>query len=231
MANTKNISLIYIKMPFKLEGIFCLFLLLFWFNVELNAQFFDAIEESLISKPTLDAKFDSRNSFIGARYARIFGVKLGLDFDDTFKAGLGYNWLSSDIYRTLTVADFNTNESYEVRAQYHLSYFAPYAEYVFYKDDPWEISILVLVGGGWSKYSYWDRYWNHVTTDSKFVLLYEPYMTAQYKVFKYVGVGAGVGYRLAMSSDKFSRTRLNSPIYVFKLKIYASDIYKDLKDP
>jgi len=230
MVNTKNILLTFTKMPFSLEGIFCLFLLLFSVSQSGHAQFFDAIEESLQHKATLDAKFDSRNSFIGARYARIFGVKLGLDYNDTFKAGIGYNWLSSDIYKTLTVTDFNINESYDIRAQYHLSYFAPYAEYVFYQDDPWEISILVLVGGGWAKYSYWDRYWNHVTTDPEFVFLYEPYMTAQYRLFKYVGVGAGVGYRLAMSSDRFSRTRLNSPIYVLKLKIYASDIYRDLKD-
>lgn len=230
MVNIKIIGSTFTKMPFITEGIFCLFFILSAGNNICCAQFFDAIDQSFHHKATLDAKFDSRNSFIGARYARIFGVKLGLDFNDTFKAGIGYNWLSSDIYKSLTVTDFIVNESYDVNAQYHLSYFAPYAEYVFYKEDPWEISILVLVGGGWSHYSYWDRYWNHINTDKKFVFLYEPYMTAQYKVMKYFGVGAGVGYRLAMSADKFSRTRLNSPIYVFKLKIYASDIYRDLKD-
>jgi len=217
-------------MPFYWKGIFCLCFLVVGFVHHGKSQFFDAIEESFNHKPKLDAKFDSRNSFIGAKYARIFGVKLGLDYNETFKVGIGYNWLSSDIHRDLTVTDFSSNESYSVNSQYHLSYFSPYAEYVFYKKDPWEISILVLVGGGFARYSYWDINWNRVVTDPSFVFLYEPYMTAQYRVMKYFGLGAGVGYRLAMSSDKFSRTRLNSPIYVFKLKIFASEIYEDLRD-
>ena len=215
-------------MPFVLKGIFFVLLFALYSNNS-NAQFFDAIATSIKSKPHLDFKFDSRNSFIGSKYARIYGLKLGFDFDETFKIGLGYNWLSSDLYRTHTVTNSKGDAS-TLQTQYKLGYFSPYAEYVFYNKDPWDISILVLVGGGYSHYTYWDEYWVHMQTERSFVFLYEPYMTAQYRLFSYFGIGAGVGYRLGYSGDKFSRTKLNSPIYVFKLKVYLSEFYTDIKD-
>lgn len=217
------------KMPFVSKGIFFGLILLLLGPRDLHAQFFDAIETSLKVKPHLDFKFDTRNSFIGSKYARIYGLKLGLDFDKTFKLGVGYNWLSSDLYRVQNVAN-SEGEIKSLNTQFKLGYFTPYAEYVFYNKDPWDISILVLVGGGYSHYTYWDDLWVHMQTSRSFVFIYEPYMTAQYRVFSYFGVGAGVGFRLAYSSDRFSRTKLNSPIYVFKLKIYLSEFVADMKD-
>ncbi len=212
-------------MPFLVKGFF--FVLCFSNGGEARAQFFDSIQTAVKYPPRLEVKFDSRNSFIGSRYARIYGVKVGLDYNGTFNFGLGYNWLSSDVFSNMTITN-SRGELEEVKAQYAFNYISPYAEYVFYKKEPWNISVSALLGFGRASFSYFDSYWVHTTTNPDLVVVYEPYMTARYRLFKYIGVGAGVGYRLALSEDKFSRNRLNSPIYVLKFRLYLVDLYKDL---
>lgn len=225
MENTKKLTYSINQMPFLVKGIF----FVLWFVLAQNAygQFFDSIQTSLEHPPRPEVKFDSRNSFIGARYARIYGIKAGLDYNGTFKFGLGYNWLSSDVFRTMSIRN-SRGEVEEVKAQYTFNYLSPYAEYVFYKKEPWNISVSALLGFGRANYAYFDSYWVHTSTNPDFVMVYEPYMTARYRLFKYIGVGAGVGYRLAVSQDKFSKSRLNSPIYVIKLRLYLADLYRDL---
>lgn len=211
-------------MPFSRKGIF--FVILLISSVNAQAQFFDSIGSSLSYRPALDFKLDSRNSFIAARLARIWGVKVGLDFNHTVKLGLGYNWLSNDINREFSIVN-SRGEPETASAQFHFRYISAYGEYVFFRKHPWEVSVLVLVGYGRSHLSYFDQYWVHTETPSKGIILYEPYMTAEYRLFTYFGVGAGIGYRLAYSSDRFSRRQLNSPIYVLKVKAYLSDLYRD----
>ena len=212
-------------MPLFYKGIFFISILLLSFNCQ--AQFFDSIRTSLTYKPKLDVKLDSRNGFISASVARIIGLKVGLDYNKTFKIGAGYNFLFSDIKQNVAVVDHSGNRN-TIQGEYRFQYLALYSEYVFYKNDPWEISILAHFGGGVSRIRYTDLSGNSSNTPSKFVLLYEPYMTAQYKFLKYFGVGAGVGYRLAYSSDQFSRRQLNSPIYVYKFKFFFAEFYQDV---
>jgi hypothetical protein len=83
------------------------------------------------------------------------------------------------------------------------------------------------VGGGRS----WDRYIDALgerqTANSAFVLVYEPYMTGMVDVLKYFSVGAGMGFRLVATKSEFSRSRLNTLIYVFKLQIKVGDLLDD----
>lgn len=224
MENTKNHRFITYKKPLFRKGFFCIVFFLVSFAGK--GQFFDSIATSIQHRPKLDVKFDTRHGFISANVAKILGFKFGLDFNKTFKVGMGYNLLFSNINNSLVVLDQN-GQFERVNGTFDFQYFALYAEYVFYKNDPWEISILAHAGGGFSRYKYTTSNGYEGTTSSKLVVLYEPYMTAQYKFLKYFGVGAGVGYRLAYSPDKFSRIQLTSPIYVFKGKIFLYDLYVD----
>lgn len=213
-------------MPFNLKGIFFVLVLFYCSSSSCNAQFFDAIETSLREKPKFDFKVDTRHSFISARVAKILGVKVGVSYANTTKFGLGYNYLWSKVKNERTIIN-SKNERESVNATFKFWYLSPYFEYVFYNEDPWEISILALVGGGTSHFKYQDKYGVNYSTDKSFVLLWEPYMTAQYRVLKYFGVGAGIGYRLPLSGDKFSRRQLISPIYVLKMKVYLQEILEE----
>jgi len=185
------------------------------------AQFFDSIQTSLTYKPRLDFKLESRNSFFANEWAMIGGARIGLDYHNTFKMGVGYSWLRKEIQHTITVSDQPTN------ADYFFHYGVAYAEYTFYNVKPFSMSIYASVGGGRS----WDRYIDssgkRQTANSAFVLVYEPYMTGMVDVLKYFSVGAGMGFRLVATKSNFSRSRLNTLIYVFKLQIKVGDLLDD----
>lgn len=224
MENIKLYNNTIQKKPFILKGFFVLLFCTFSFLS--NAQLFDSIKVSLKKKPRPEFKFDSRHSFISADLARIYGIKAGLEYNKMFSVGVGYNWLSSNISTRGRV--LNSRDEFEtVEKRLRFEYITPYAQYDFYINDPWRISILALVGVGRSYFTYSDRYSENLSSEKKWVFMYEPYMSAEYKFLKYFGVGAGVGYRLSFSVDKLSRQKLNSPIYVFKFKMYLTEFYRD----
>lgn len=186
-----------------------------------KSQFLDTIQTSLTHKPRLDFKLESRNSFFANEWAMIGGARIGLDYNHTFKLGLGYSWLRKEIQHSITISDKSTN------ADYFFHYGVAYAEYTFYNVKPFSMSIYASVGGGRS----WDRYIDNSgkrqTANSAFVLVYEPYMTGMVDVLRYFSVGAGMGFRLVATKSDFSRSRLNTLIYVFKLQIKVGDLLDD----
>lgn len=216
MVNTKNIFLYGLKPLQFCKGFFVLWI--FFLPLVSNAQFFDSIEVALTYKPKLDLKFESRNSFFENKWALISGVRAGLNYNETFKTGLGYSWLRKEIQHEITVNDQPT------QADYFFHYGTVYAEYTYYNVKPFSLTIFASVGGGRS----WDRYIDdngeRQTANSSFVFVYEPYMTGMVDVLKYFAVGGGMGFRIALSDYKYSRQRLNTLIYVFKVQVRVSDL-------
>lgn len=228
MANIKSLSTYKIlKMPFIMKGIFFAFLSFLSIAGYSQADFFSKISDAVRSDPRLDFKIDSRNSFIGSRYARILGVKVGANYDDVFKVGIGYNMLFSEV-RTNRMITNSAGQREHVSARFRMRYVSPYAEYNFYNESPFQLSILVLTGIGSSNFTYQDFYGVENVTPKKINFIYEPYMLGEFKPFKYVGFGAGVGYRLIASGDKYTQRKVNSPIYVFNFKIYFDEIWDDV---
>jgi hypothetical protein len=221
MENTKKIALWGIKPLPLCKGFFVLGFFLISFNS--SAQFFDTIQSSLQHKPRMEFKFESRNSFFANEWAVIRGVRVGLDFDKTFKVGLGYSWLSKEIQHSITVSDKQVN------ADYFFHYGVVYGEYTFYRVKPFSMSIYASVGGGRSWDRYIDLHGDRQTANSSFVFVYEPYMTGMVDVLKYFAIGGGMGFRLVATGNEFSRSRLNTLIYVFKLKVKVVELIDDLQ--
>ena len=71
----------------KVKGIF--FVGMVFSCITSYAQFFTPIENAFQDEtPSLDLKYETRNSFIGSKYARINALRIGGNFDQTFKVGL-----------------------------------------------------------------------------------------------------------------------------------------------
>ena len=60
-----------------------------------------------------------------------------------------------------------------------------------------------------------------------FVFLYEPAMTVQYRFLRYLGVGGGLGYRLAFTNASLDES-LNAPVYIIGVKVFFGDLYRDV---
>ncbi|MGD1844311.1 MAG: hypothetical protein ACFB10_02845 [Salibacteraceae bacterium] len=174
--------------------------------------------------PKLDFRIDSRNSFITNQFARILGIKLGLNFNRTVRMGLGYNRLMNDRFTTV-VHRYGDGSLERIEAKLKFAYLSPYFEYVFYRDPKWEISIPVLLGFGRALYRYDDRNGTTHQTPWRFLFMYEPYMISQYRITPWFGAGLGVGYRLLLVGNSATDENFNSPMYVLKFNVFPTEIY------
>jgi len=200
-----------------------LLLLTFGFTFQSYSQEFEKeLRTAIQENPKFELRFDSRNSFINQSGVRVYGIKAGVQFDNKLSFGLGYNQLRSSIKNIISYKGvlYNTEIKF-----YHLS---PYLEYVFYKDEHWELSIPVQFGFGSSFYENKEDF-GPEKIGQQFIISYEPAITFQYRFLRYFGAGMGIGYRLMLKPNSEVDEKFTSPVYIFKTKIYFQDILRDLK--
>lgn len=188
------------------------------------AQLFDTIAASFQYTPRFEFKLDTRNSFITTQRAKIFGVKIGYEYNETVKLGIGYNQLVSNISKE-KIIPHGFQELDTVQATLRFIYVSPYFEYVFHRNRKWEHTIPIQLGFGNSWYEYRDN-GRKIRENYRPIILYEPAMTTQYKIVPWFGVGVGIGYRILLLNNKSINENFNSPIYVFRLKIFLGEIVK-----
>ena len=184
----------------------------------LEAQIFDSLSQKFKSKPVYFFKFDTRNSFISARRAVFSGVKFGFKYDNSLIVGLGVSFLNTDI--ALKNTTLYTDASYEASSsKLSFYYISPFLEYVFYKDHKWEHAIPIQLGFGYSNFRFKNKSGLTMLLYSKPIILYEPAMTTEYKIFPWLALGGGLGYRLLLINNKIYGKLFNSPIYLIKFNI------------
>jgi|JI6StandDraft_1071083.scaffolds.fasta_scaffold153738_1 hypothetical protein len=182
----------------------------------------DSLRQVLRHKPMPTAKFDTRNSFITGKSAKVFGIKVGVSFRKTLTIGIGYNWIGTKFTEPLKIGD----DLYE--SEIKLRYVAPFLEYSFYKKGPWEATVPVQIGFGKSFLRYSSTSGKENIHEGH-VVLYEPGMAIEYKLFDVVGVGAGMGYRIMLKNNKSIEQQFTSPVYVLRIRLIFDELFKKYK--
>ena len=175
--------------------------------------------------------FDSYFSFIGNKSADVWGFKGGVKVDEKWRLGLGYNLLSSDIVeqKVLPSEELAYAKNDTVKAQLFVRYFPLMAEYIHYNEGNWQISTPLQVGYGQSYFQYFDKNDNKRRIYKKGVVATQLGVNAQYTVLRWVGLTAGVGYRVMLINNKEIDAKMNSPIFAVGIKIYLSEVVKSIK--
>ena len=195
--------------------------------LRLHAQWTDTLHRVMHGTIYPTASFDSRNSFISSHRAHIWGVKAGVDFSGYLQLGLGYNFLDDNLKRTVYFVN-NAGVSDSARGLIRMHFFSYYIRYVYYVSHHWRFSIMpVQLGLGNSRYDFNDGVSDR-HKDKRFVMIYEPGISASYKIFKWLGVGGDIGYRIMLRKNPLIKENFNSPIYSFYVIIYWGEIYKIL---
>ncbi|MGQ0828511.1 MAG: hypothetical protein ACT4ON_08970 [Bacteroidota bacterium] len=180
-------------------------------------------------RPSFLIKLDSRNSFISNSRARILGAKLALNYGGRLHFGLGYNQLyapAKDFDQQVYYGNFfGIRDS--VTAKLHLFYISAYAEYIFYQNKHWELSMPLQIGVGKTYYTY-HLYGQKREREENLNFIYEPAVSVGYKFVKWFGVGADIGFRFMVTGDKKVIQKFTSPTYAFKILIFYNEIYKSL---
>ncbi len=212
---------------FKQSSI-CL-LILFCCSVTKAQPAFDTIKACLENKPQLFVKLDSRNSFISNSRAKILGAKLGLNYANRLYFGVGYNQLdppAKDFDKQVYYIN-STNIRDSATATLKLFYISTHAEYTYYQTKNWNLSILLQLGIGKTYYQYLLS-GQKININENFIFIYEPAISIEYKIIRWAGIGADVGFRFMFADYKNINQKFNSPTYAFKLLIYYNEIYKSI---
>lgn len=176
--------------------------------------------------------FDSYYSFIGSRSADVWGFRAGIEWDRTWRFGAGYNKLSSDIIekKVLPSEELPYASNDTVKAQLYLRYFPLMAEYIAYREDPWQISLPLQLGYGQSYFEYFDRQNDSRKIFRRGVLVSQAGVNAQYKIIKWVGLTAGVGYRLMLVNNREIETTMNSPVFAIGIRLFLGEVVRSIRD-
>lgn len=187
----------------------------------------DTLHEVFNHKYSIDARLESRNSFIDNQLISVTGVRLGVAFQRKLRMGGGVSWLKTNfkntVYRTDIFGQPDTIVSY-----LKFVYLCYYVDFVFYKTKRWQLSVPIQAGTGVSWFQRQSPYAFGGKDRKYFLLLYEPGITAQFKVFRWAGLGADVAYRFTMKNNKKVGEKLNSPTYSFKLLFWFDQLFYEL---
>lgn len=206
----------------KIKKILLCLLLLCNALVVRTQSFEQELKDAVKTEPKFEFRMDSRHSFINQRGVKTVGVKIGIQFAEKLSFGMGYNRLWSPLSTVIV------EEGRITAVDLGFHNFSPYVEYVFFKDNRWELSIPVQVGLGNSYYSNKTPFGSDQLR-KEFVVSYEPAITFQYRFFKYFGAGLGIGYRFMVVGNGQLEETFTSPVYIFKTRLYFQDLWRDLK--
>lgn len=188
-----------------------------------KGQFLDTFKVFLKSRPSIDARLESRYSFLNNSPTKVSGVRLGLSFRRKLRVGIGYSWLDTDVKDAKLITDAFGNLRY-TNEYLKFGYVCYYADFVFHKTKRWQLSVPIQVGTG----MYWTQYNDGLKTiksKQRLLLFYEPGITVQFKATRWCGLGLDVCARLALRNTKYVGEKLNSFVLAPKLLIWFDQIF------
>ena len=173
------------------------------------------------------AQYDSRYSIINHHFTTINGLKLGIEFKSRFRTGAAIYFLSTGV-PTRRAAPENAAE--DADAELRFRYLAAYAGYALIETKRWEISANLQLGMG-SAYILYENFDGDLDkTPRDFLGVVEPAMAAQLRVFRWAGVGTGVGWRQPVFVPAAIQKELNGPVFYLRGNVFLGELIKVLKD-
>ena len=203
-------------------------------NIAVGQNARTVIDTPLISfknKPKIFLTLDKTSSFISGKGAATNEIRFGLDFKRKIRFGIGYAALVSDIVTDKTITTEVTRRDSVVPAQLSMSCMTLSGEYTFYENKRWQITMPAVISIGSSYFNYFEKIkGDFITqkTDKGGVVLLSTSGVATYRILRWVGLSAGLGYRRSLISNNKVEESFNSPIYLFRIRIFMGEIYKSV---
>ena len=200
---------------------------IFLLSYEGETQLVDSLRTLFKKKYSIDTRLESRNSFIDPELTSVNGVRLGLAFQRKLKLGFGVSWLKTPVSkRFYPQNEFGKIDT--VKKYLKFMYLCFYADFVFYKTKRWQLSVPIQLGMG-SVWHQQNRVYAFGVEEKKYpVVFYEPGITMQFKVLRWMGAGADVAYRFALQNANKTYVQLSSPSLSFKALFWFDQLFYEL---
>ncbi len=192
----------------------------------LSAQFLDSLISSFKKKPGIDFSIETRNSFLFNDTVKFRGIKAGVRFGKKFRVGLSFNWLKSNLYNQ--AAFFYNSSKDSSKGYFKMAYFAIYAKILYHKTKRWEFSTPLQIGYGNSWLQQKQKLSFKNQQFKKAMIIYEPTVSVQFKLLKWLGVAGNIGYRFVWHKDEKILSYLNGPIYVLNINFMIDQLFFEI---
>jgi hypothetical protein len=166
-------------------------------------------------------QFDNRFSSIRSNDITILGGKVGFQYKKMFRLGLGVSFITSPV--NITYLDKKTNALSDNKISFW--YGSIFNDWIFYKNQKWECFVTEQIGYG--KPSFVKTVNDEIVNDIS-IPLYVNEISGQvnYKIFHWLGAGAGIGYRNIWNKQAALRSTFDAPIYIAKIILYPETMLK-----
>lgn len=171
-------------------------------------------------------QYDSRYSIINHRLTTINGLKLGIEFKSRFRTGAAIYFLSTGVPTRQSAPD---NAAEDADAELRFRYLAAYAGYVLLENRRWELSANLQAGLGSVYVLYEADDGDLDKTPREFLGVVEPALAAQYRVFRWGGVGTGAGWRQPVFVPGSIQKELNGPVFYLRANLFLGELIKVVK--
>ena len=169
--------------------------------------------------------FDFNRSFFAGRPVKINGIRLGAKVNYVHRFGIGMYWLNRDV--VFTDIEINKTDATDTSlVKFSAGFATLFYERAWEVKKRWELMIPTYLGAGSISGSYSD------TAGLYQPLLEKPFSAmgvgfmAQYRIFRWFGVKAGVGYRLVFNSEREVKQAFNGWYYKYGVTILFGELYR-----
>ena len=140
--------------------------------------------------------------------------------------GIGLYWMNENIERAGTPGPNYTNS--QGTLFYKFGYTSLFFEPIKTLSRRWQLSAPFHLGSAVIETRYLTNTGNKELFRTTKAPLFEFSGVAQYKIYRWLAVGTGIGYRSLLVDDNKIKKALNAPVYILQLKVLLEVIWKAL---
>jgi hypothetical protein len=163
-----------------------------------------------------DFSFDARRTLFENRWIVVGGLKFGVEYKRIHRVGIGTYFLNSRIFDEDIEIILEAN-----KIEYDFEYSTVYYDRVLFFNKKWEVGTTLHLGGGKIR-TFYQSELNPNERNRGPVLDFsvgEIVSYAEYNLFYWLGLSAGVGYRGVFGLDYGLGDDFSSAIFVVNLRL------------
>ena len=157
-------------------------------------------------------QLDNRFSSIKQTNITIFGAKIGLQYKNLTRIGVGGSFILNPVLITYYDKKTKTTENDNIK----FWYLSVFNDWIIFKNKHWECFLTEQIGFGKPLFTTEvKRLKKNIVSDVELDLFVtEISGQANYKIASWIGAGAGFGYRNILNSSSDLKSVFNAPIYI-----------------
>lgn len=174
-------------------------------------------------KPKLIFQLDNRGTFIVRQNIQLYGLRLGVELNKHWRLGFDYH----DMISPLILAAPPGRDKGDLALKFRYASF--WGEYVWLRTSRWEISTPLHIGYTFAGIRKNSPLRYDLNEQEKHNILSDFSVRGQYKVYDWLGLGAGVGYRQMLDPNPIVQKMFDGPSYSFSVRVFLGKCWQKIR--